>query len=346
MPPITQDDAASKGPPACWVVTDGKVGMENQCLGLADALSLAPIVKRVRMRTPWRLLSPYLQCGLRHAFSPQGDALAPPWPDVLIATGRLSVPAALYIKRKHPATFAVQLQDPVIDPKNFDLVVVPRHDRLRGPNVIATRGALHRVTKDMLAREAEKLAPQVARLPQPHIAILIGGSNSVYKLTPAEMTPLAAQLATLAKTTGGSLLVTPSRRTGAENMAILQNALRDMPAYIWDGQGDNPYYGMLGLADYILVTGDSVNMVSEACTTGKPVCVIDLPGGSAKFARFHDALRAEGLTRPFAGKLESWRYQPLDDVQKVAERIKSALAIEGTTARQGSSPLEGEDRKS
>ncbi len=314
---------------ACWVVTDGKAGMENQCIGLAEALGAKPIVKRIKLNTPWKQLSPFLRLSLKHAFNSQGDPIAPPWPDVLIATGRASIPAALYVRRMSRAvgkpTLTVQLQNPVIDPSRFDLVVVPRHDGLSGPNVMTTRGALHRVTAQMLRREMEKFLPQFSKLPAPRIAILIGGSNAVYQLTPREMTPLAAQLADLIKTQGGSLMITPSRRTGAENLAILQNALRDVPAYIWDGAGDNPYYAMLAAADAIIVTCDSVNMVSEACTTGKPVYVIDLPGGSDKFRRFHQAMRDDGMTRLFAGKIERWSYPPLDDVRQVAKRIKAMM---------------------
>src|ERR1700761_4695663 len=87
----------------CWVVTDGKSGMENQCLGLAEALHLAPIIKRVKLRSPWRQFAPFLQVGLDMAFSRGGDSIAPPWPDLLIATGRHSVPASLYVKRSNPS---------------------------------------------------------------------------------------------------------------------------------------------------------------------------------------------------------------------------------------------------
>jgi len=320
----------SNGQLSCWVVTDGKAGMENQCLGLAEALGLTPIVKRIKLRSPWKQLSPFLRHGLRWAFSPDADPVNPPWPDLLIATGRHSVPASLYVRRAtmekgRSKTFTVQLQNPVINTSRFDLVVVPRHDGMTGPNVVTTRGALHRVTSDMLRREAEKLAPKIAHLPRPWIAVLIGGSNAVYQLTPCEMVPLTVQLAALAKTSGGSLIVTPSRRTGEANMVILEAGLHEMPSWIWNGEGDNPYYGMLGLADTILVTGDSVNMVSEACTTGKPVHVIDLAGGSDKFRRFHQSLRDDGLTRPFTGKLEQWDYEPLNDVGMVADRIKEMV---------------------
>lgn len=319
-----------------WVVTDGKAGMENQCLGLAEALGLKPVVKRTRLRTPWKQLSPFLRHGLSHAFSSKGDPVGPPWPDLLIATGRASIPASLYARRATmknglSKTFTVQLQNPVIDPSRFDLVVVPRHDGLTGPNVVTTRGALHRVTPEMLKVEADKFLPHVVQLPSPRIAVLVGGSNAVYQLTPREMTPLAAQLGQLVKQTGGSLIVTPSRRTGEENLSILQKSLQDLPAYIWDGKGANPYYGMLGLADYVIATCDSVNMVSEACTTGKPVYVIDLPGGSDKFRRFHQSMRDDGLTRPFVGKLDEWSYAPLDDMHLVATRIAEELEKRGVS---------------
>jgi mitochondrial fission protein ELM1 len=132
-------------------------------------------------------------------------------------------------------------------------------------------------------------------------------------------------LAALIQKTGGSLMITPSRRTGEANLAILQEGLKGMAAYIWDGKGDNPYYGMLGLADYVLATCDSVNMVSEACTTGKPVYVIDLPGGSEKFRRFHQSLRDDGLTRLFTGGVEDWSYPALNDVGLVAARIRQMM---------------------
>lgn len=314
---------------SCWVVTDGKAGMENQCLGLAEALGLTPVVKRVKLRAPWKQLTPYLRMGKRFAFSPAGDPVLPPWPDLLIATGRLSVPASLRARNASRSTgkptFTVQIQNPVINPARFDLVVVPRHDDLTGPNVMTTRGSLHRVTPEMLAREAAKFTAQMAALPYPRVAVLIGGSNAVYQLTPREMGPLTAQLAGLAQG-GAGLMVTPSRRTGEDNLAVLQEGLKNFPVWIWDGQGDNPYYAMLAMADVILVTCDSVNMVSEACTTGKPVYVIDLPGGSDKFRRFHQATRDDGLTRPFQGKIGSYAYQPLDDVRMVADRIRAMMA--------------------
>ena len=128
----------------CWIVTDGKAGMENQCLGLAESLGLTPCVKRVRLRTPWRQLVPYVRLGLGYALSDKGDSIAPPWPDLLIASGRASLPASLYARaasrKAGGRTFTVQIQNPVLAPSYFDLLVVPQHDGVTGPNVIATRG--------------------------------------------------------------------------------------------------------------------------------------------------------------------------------------------------------------
>lgn len=315
----------------CWVVTDGKAGMENQCLGLAEALGLTPVIKRVKLRSPWKQLSPFLRHGLRWAFSPDGDVLAPPWPDLLIATGRASVPASLRARRASRAdgaigTLTVQIQNPVIDPSRFDLVVVPRHDGMTGSNVMTTRGALHRLHPERLRVAAAEFLPMVASMPSPRIAVLIGGTNSVYQMTPREIGLVARQLAACVQQTKGSLMITPSRRTGDDNLAALKAGLEGVQAYIWDGKGANPYFGMLGLADTILVTCDSVNMVSEACFTGRPVYVIDLPGGSDKFRRFHQSLRDDGTTRAFEGKLETWSYPPLDDVRLVADRVREMLA--------------------
>jgi mitochondrial fission protein ELM1 len=317
---------ASARATACWVVTDGKAGMESQCLGLAESLGLTAIVKRVSLRMPWRQLTPYLRLGGRVQFASGSDTLTPPWPELLIATGRHSIAASLLVGRlSRGKTKTVQLQNPAIAPSHFDLVVVPRHDGLTGANVIATKGALHRVTAEILRDGAAKLAPRVSHLKRPHIAVLVGGTNAAYRLGAAETTALAAQLADAARAVSGSLLVTPSRRTGEENIRRLKTGIESVPNLLWEGQGENPYFGMLGLADFVVVTSDSVNMVSEAAATGKPVYVAHLPGTSEKFERFHRAMREEGYTREFKGALELYSYPRLDDMGMVVKRVRALL---------------------
>jgi mitochondrial fission protein ELM1 len=295
--------------------------MESQCLGLAEALGLDPEIKRIELREPWRRFAPHLRLGLRNAFA--GDALVPPWPHLVIATGRISVPGSLYVRRTNPRTRNVQIQNPGISPRHFDLVIAPIHDLLGGANVIHTIGALHRITPERLTSEANRLASRIGHLPRPRIGVLVGGSNAVYRFAADEAHALAAGLARHAERSGGSLLVTASRRTGGENFEILRAGLAGRNCFLWDGStGDNPYYGILGLADILVVTADSVNMITEACATGRPVYIYGLPGGSPKFARFHEALTLRGYARFYAGSLESFISDRLDEMPRLVRAIR------------------------
>jgi hypothetical protein len=161
------------------------------------------------------------------------------------------------------------------------------------------------------------------------VAVLIGGSNGRYRLESEEMTRIADSLAELAKKYNAGIFATPSRRTGEANLAVLRARLAGTGAEIWDGTGANPYFGMLALADHILVTVDSISMVTEACGTGKPVYVIDLPGNARRHGRFHDELGGEGITRPFEGRLEHWSYEPVYDAGRVATAVRRLLEARG-----------------
>jgi mitochondrial fission protein ELM1 len=312
----------------CWVVTDGKIGMETQCVGLAEAMGLRPEVKRLTTRAPWRWLIPALWPPGFGAVDPRGDVLTPPWPDLLIATGRQSVVPALAVKRAGAGrTVLVQIQRPGFAAARVDVVVTPAHDRLAGANVIETLGSLHRISAARLAAEGETFRPGLAHLPRPLVTVLLGGPNKVYRWTDVVLRRLGDDLARLCADQGCGLAVSASRRTGDDAFARLRARLDGLPAVFWsEGDGPNPYFGWLALADAVVVTADSVNMVSEACSTGKPVFVVALDGGSAKFRRFHDALADSGVTRPFAGRFDRWTYIPLDETTRVAGEIARRLA--------------------
>jgi len=310
-----------------WVLTDGKAGTRNGALGLAAAVGLPVIDKHIHSRLPWRWLPPQLWPQGVLGVGAGGDALEPPWPRLLISAGERSVGPALAIRKlSGGATFCVHIQHPRVDPAKFDLVTASAHDRLTGPNVRNTLGALHHVTREKLEGEARKFEARYAQLPRPLVAVLIGGANRVYRFDRAAAERLADGLARICKEAGCGLLITASRRTGAENEALLRERLDGLPAEIWDGKGDNPYFAFLGLADAIIVTSDSANMVSEACYTGKPVHVFHLRGGEGtKFGRFHQSLQEAGITRPFEGRLESWQYDSLDERAAIAAEIRARL---------------------
>jgi hypothetical protein len=327
-------------PATAWVVTEGHAGHRSQALGLAEALGLDTVDKRVIGRQPWRSLPPRLWLGRVGFRGLAGDRLAPPWPDVVVSCGRQASVAACLVGRASGGTaFTIHVQRPALAPRAFDVLVVPRHDGLAGPNIVVTEGAMHRVTRAKLADAAERFAARYERLPRPRVAVLIGGSNDRYRLTAARMRALAEQLAGLAEG-GAGLMVTPSRRTDPEAARILADALAGLPADIWDGAGENPYFGLLALADAILVTRDSVSMTSEAVFTGKPVHVIDLEGRSRRIELFQEHMRAKGCTRRFTGALERWTYQPPDDTAMAAARIKPLLEARLQGARLSSPVLQ------
>jgi hypothetical protein len=315
---------------SCWVLSDGNAGNENPCLGLAEAIGCDITTKRISARPPWSWLPPGLWLAPLSAPAAGSDPLEPPWPDLLIACGRqTAAPAAAIGRASKGHTFTVQLLDPRMAPEQFGLVVAPRHDRLGGANVIATLGALNRVTPERLTAEAERVASSVAVLPTPRVAVLVGGSTKRGPLTSETIERLANDLVSFAKNHGAGLMVTTSRRTGEANSAALRRRLDEVATVMWDGAGDNPYFGYLGLADAIIVTSDSVAMTSEACATGKPVYVYSLPGGSAKFERFHQGLEQAGCARRFDGSLENWRYAPLRETDKVAAEVRQRLDDRG-----------------
>jgi len=329
MVSVAIDGAARPTPeasPVVWVLHDGKPGMRSQALGLAEAAAYPFREIALSVRRPWCWLPSFLWFAPLAAATEAGRKLAPPWPDLVIGCGRNTVRPVLAIRRAGGGrTLAVQVQDPRFGRTKFDLMCIPAHDRLRGPRVVVTQGALHRVTAARLAAE-QKRFPALDALPRPVLGVLIGGSNRAYRLDPPRFAKIAEMIAGALRRAGGSAVVTASRRTGEVGLRLLRERLDGLPTVIWDGSGANPYYAYLAVADVLLVTADSVSMISEAAATGKPVHVISLPGGDAKFARFHAAMEKLGVTRPFRGEIERWSYPPLDDNARAGAELRRLIA--------------------
>lgn len=299
--------------------------MASQALGLAEATGFPFIEKRLAVRLPWVWLPPALWSLPFRAVRDAGARLTPPWPDLIIACGRNAAMPALAVRRANAGrTVAVQIQDPGVGRQEFDLLVVPEHDCLRGQRVVVTQGAVHRVTQTRLATERQRF-PALETLPRPIVSVLIGGANKAYRLTLRRLGEIGDALGAMLRAAGGSALVTPSRRTGAAGLAVLRDRLKGVPASIWDGSGENPYFAYLALADALLVTADSVSMISEAAATGKPVHILGLAGGNAKFARFHSAMEAAGITRPFSGQIEYWSYPVPDDTARAGGTVRALV---------------------
>lgn len=317
---------------SCWVVTEGHAGTENQCLGVCEALGITPDIKRIMLREPWKTLSPAFRLGRAWAVSSKGDALKPPFPDLVIAAGRKAVIAALHIKKASKGqTMVVFLQDPLISPKYFDLVCVPFHDSLRGANVLVTEGAPNRVFYDNIKDTPTPYDKVMQALPSPRVSVFIGGNSKRHTLPDRHADELCRMLKRMQDDYGAGLMISASRRTPASVHAILEEHFTDTrDTFYWNGEGDNPYQAMFKFADAFIITEDSISMLSEAATTGQPVYRAHMKGQAGKFESFFTYMEERNTIRPFTGTLDQWSYRPLKDAELIANVIRSELAARKT----------------
>ncbi len=312
-------------PPRCWVLSDGAAGNERQALALAQAMSLTPRVIRLHIREPWNALAPRLLPGARFAVrDDQGRPLQPPWPDLAIGCGRRAALATRALRHWSAGRcFCVQILDPRIDCAQFDLVIAPAHDGLSGANVIASIGALHGIDALWLAQGRARF-PIYASLPSPRMAVLVGGSTRAQPLDLAYFNALLERLGALQAHEGGSFLVSVSRRTPPAISTHLRARFAAMPGVFWSGpaDGDNPYAGLLGWAERILVTPDSVNMLSEACATGRPVYTFVHRPIRGKLAAFHAELAASGHLRHLGEVAPAVSVPPLLETREISALVR------------------------
>ncbi len=324
----------------CWVLTTGEAGMRSQALGLAEAVGYPIMEKRIAVRPPWSWVPGGLIPMPLSALAASGDALTPPWPRLVVSCGRRSIGPALAVKRLSGGrSFAAYVQNPEFARAKFDLVAALPHDGVSGPNVASIRTALHPVTPEKLqdARShwAERLAPRGTSL----VGVLLGGDNGGYRLTERVLQELADVLRSTHRR-GFQAVITPSRRTGERASRFLRDALRGEDwATIWDGEGANPYLGILALSERLIVTGESISMISEALATGSPVHVLPLEGQGRRHDAFLTRIVAEQLVSPVAAGDLDWGFAgqgPVNATAEAAGRIREMLDSQAALASTGS----------
>ncbi|HCM83357.1 MAG TPA: mitochondrial fission ELM1 family protein [Alphaproteobacteria bacterium] len=304
---------------AYWLVLqDGRMGTDGQSIGLVEAMGKPHIKYNLKLSWWQRLLPPRWASKFVAAELAQSFNQRPPVG--IIGAGRRAAYGLLAAKRLWPHIQTVQIQNPKVNPLAFDVVIAPQHDALVGANVIQTLGGLHNLTDDKLAAASVHWQSRLAAFPSPRVAVLIGGNNKHFVLTEKWMDDLSVQLKKL-HASGHVLWITISRRTPPVLAARLQNQLSAENIFFWDGQGDNPYHAFLARADFILVTSDSVSMISESLFTDKPVALLRMPGHSTKFDRFYHALIAQGYTNWFNGSWSILQRPRLRETQRVAALI-------------------------
>ena len=309
----------------CWVITDAAAGNQRQALALAEYLQMPLRHLVLEPRPPWSWLAPRLALGGQLALTAsQSELFAPPWPSVAVGCGRA---ASLFTRMLRGLSdgqcYTVQILDPRIDPAHWDTVIVPRHDQVDGPNVLQLLGSLNSVDNAWLA-DGRESCPQFAELPQPRVGVLLGGQRKGIALDADYARQLANRLLEDQRREGGSLLVLASRRTSSTLIEIFRHALKGVPGLVWAGHDDgrNPYPGVLGWADRLVVTPDSVNMLSEACAVGCPVQTFVIEPLPSKIERFHRELRNAGLLQDLGAPAPAAQAPPpLRETAPIASKL-------------------------
>ena len=266
-----------------WVLASPRAGEGTQLLALAEALGCPFEVKRIvrrRLGTAAGLVAMDSLAGVDQRAS---DALEAPWPDIVLLAHESNENVACWIRRQSGGrTRLVLVGRPWSSASRFDLVVTtPQYGLPERPNILHNPLPLHGVSADRLAAAGARWQRRLAGLPRPLVTVLVGGSSGPYVFDQVAAARLGREASALARELGGSVLVTTSARTPPAAAEALAAAI-DAPGFVhrWaPGDRDNPYFGMLALADRIVVTGDSISMIAEACATGKPVQLFDFGAG-------------------------------------------------------------------
>lgn len=330
MDELAQEEARLKEAMKTWVISDGTAGMVSQSLALVQAMGIP--FKQVQIYpSPIYRLFPQMGAVPFMPISPRRSdrKLGPPWPELVIACGKRMAGAALAIKRLNRGqTKLVHIQDPHIDPRYFDAMVIPRHDALASAghaHIIPSLGALNRLTSDIITEEAQTLSDRLGTIATPITGVMVGGTNRRYRPRPQDYERFAADLVSYAKAQGRFLVVATSRRTSKEGARILAEALAPVPHRLWTGQDEgNPYPGLLGLATEMVVTSDSVNMMSEAAMTGLPLYSYELQPEEGRLALFHRQMQDGGYSKPF-GTPFTTAPRILDQTNDIAHQVMALL---------------------
>jgi mitochondrial fission protein ELM1 len=316
----------NQAPPTC-VLHDGAAGNRRQALALAQALG-GP-VRELQLDADWlaRMLAPRCPPGASTRLGrPFTELLAQP-PALAIGCGRIAALATRLLKQA--GSRAVQILDPRIDPRHWDVVIAPEHDGLLGDNVVTLIGSLHPIDSAWLARARDDF-PALGQCPAPRTAVLLGGPTRAVAFDRSAFEVLMAKLEFWLARDGGSVLLCGSRRTPVDIASVARERFSEIPGALWldAGDGENFYPGALAWADRIIVSPDSVNMISEACATTAPVFIAEPDRATGRVRRFIASLEARGRvqaqTRDAGASIAA---EPLLELPRVVAELHTHLRM-------------------
>tara|TARA_B100000029_G_scaffold118267_1_gene111409 strand:- start:50 stop:997 length:948 start_codon:yes stop_codon:yes gene_type:complete len=306
------------------LLTEGMHGMISQVEGMAKALGAEYSHKIVRLNFPWNLIPP--------KFTPVSEIILKDkiyiteneTPDIIISCGRKSVVPSIFLKKNNPKIFTIHIQDPKVSFKNFDAIVAPEHDDLKGINIFSSKGAIHYITEPEINKAKQYLANKIKS--KKIVSLILGGPNKYYNFKPNQIVNIFNQIKSIFINKGYEAIVIPSMRTPKE---IIDLAVREMGScgHVVNKVDKQAYLSAYGLANYVIVTCDSTSMISEAATSGKPIFVAHMEAkkNNYRFKRFFELFHQMGITRNLGEKVETWTYNKHNEAQRIAVEIKKKI---------------------
>ncbi len=307
--------------PCVWLLTGHKAGDNSQVTALAEALGWPYEVKHFSYK-PWELVTNRL-LGTTLAGIDRGASsrLHAPWPELVITAGRRNEPVARWIQRQSPTTRLVHIGRPWSPLSVFDLIITtPQYFLPEQANILHNHLPLHGMKVQRLAQAASTWKGRFSDLPRPWFAVLIGGDSGPFVFTKQKGRQLGRLVNELAQRENGALLISNSARTPK---AVYRSLLGEIqvPAYVhtWQaGQSENPYLAYVQLADELVVTGESMSMLTEASYTGKPLHIFN-PGDEGAWWRYSHNYRFKPLSHHFAMRFAPVRMHR--DVGKIQQQL-------------------------
>jgi len=308
------------------LLTEGMHGMISQVEGMAKALNTEYSHKIVRLSFPWNLIpprfTPISQVVLKDKIYISNNEI----PDLIISCGRKSVIPSIFLKRKNSKIFTIHIQDPKVNFKNFDAIVAPEHDNLKGDNIYNSKGAIHYITDLEINISKQYLFDKIKS--EKIVSLILGGPNKYYSFNSDQIINIFNQIKSIFVSKGYKVIVIPSMRTPKE---IINLAIKEMSScgYVVNKVDKQAYLSAYALANYVIVTCDSISMISEAATSGKPIFIAHMKTkkNNYRFKRFFELFKQMGITKDLGEKVETWTYNKHNEAQRIAIEIKNKIKI-------------------
>ena len=310
--------------PKALLLTEGYHGMISQVEGLAKALNADFRHRIVRLNWLWNYIPPKLSPVSRLILKDKQYITENEKFDLLISCGRKSVIPSIFIKKKNKKIFTIHIQDPKVRFNNFDLIVAPEHDELKGENVITSKGAIHYITRLEIEKARSYLLDKIQN--EKIVSLILGGPNKYYNFSNEELTNIFGEIKSSFISQGYKAIIIPSMRTPKRIIDLAINEfLTD--GFVVNSVDKQAYLSSLAIANNIVVTCDSTSMISEAATSGKPIFVAHMQPkrNNYRFKRFYKLFRELGVIKNLGEKVENWTYNSFNEAERIAAIIISRL---------------------